>query len=276
MANFLLKKSYHINNLKISKFKDLWGSHGVFTTIRLVGKPGKLVLFNNHFINLIKSLKKYKIYSKNIEEKIKALIRANIKNNFKYNHLFRIALSKKLISISIRKRLKLSNNFELKVLNYKRIDPKYKNLKYKYILSKLNSYDATKVDILLVYKKKILETCTSNLLLIRNNRYYSPKNNCYIGNTINYLSKKVKINFKDINLKDIHKFDEILLIGSGKGVTPVKFIKQYKWKNRSLTGFKRIKKNFKLLICSLNFCVGIRNTFPSWFNPPFGCVVYQT
>ena len=248
MANFLLKKSYHINNLKISQFKDLWGSHGVFTTIRLVGKPGKLVLFNNHFINLIKSLKKYKIYSKNIEEKIKALIRANIKNNFKYNHLFRIALSKKLISISIRKRLKPSNNFELKVLNYKRIDPKYKNLKYKYILKKLNFYDATKVDILLVYKKKILETCTSNLLLIRNNKYYSPKNNCYIGNTINYLSKKVKINFKDINLKDIHKFDEILLIGSGKGVTPVKFIKQYKWKNKSMTGFKRIKKNFELLI----------------------------
>ena len=247
MANFLLKKSYHINNLKISQFKDLWGSHGVFTTIRLVGKPGKLVLFNNHFINLIKSLKKYKIYSKNIEENIKALIRANIKNNFKYNHLFRIALSKKLISISIRKRLKPSNNFELKVLNYKRIDPKYKNLQYKYILKKLNSYDATKVDILLVYKKKILETCTSNLLLVRNNKYYSPKNNCYIGNTINYLSKKVKINFKDINLKDIHKFDEILLIGSGKGVTPVKLIKQYKWKNKSVAGYKKINKYLKFL-----------------------------
>ena len=140
----------------------------------------------------------------------------------------------------------LSNNFKLEVLNYKRIDPKYKNLQYKYILKKLNSYDATKVDILLVYKKKILETCTSNLLLIRNNKYYSPKNNCYIGNTINYLSKKVKINFKDINLKDLHKFDEILLIGSGKGVTPVKFIKQYKWKNKSMACFKKIKKNFKL------------------------------
>ena len=247
MANFLLKKSYHINNLKISKFKDLWGSHGVFTTIRLIGKPGKLVLFNNHFINLIKSLKKYKIYSKNIEDNIKTLIRTNIGNNLKYNHLFRIALTKKLISISIRKRPKPSSNFQLKVLSYKRTDPKYKNLQYKYILNKLNSYDTSKVDILLVYKKKILETCTSNLLLVKNNKYYSPKNNCYIGNTINYLKKKVKINFKDINLKDIHKFDEILLIGSGKGVTPVKFIKQYKWKNKSLTGFKKINKYFKLL-----------------------------
>jgi len=247
MANFLLKKSYHINNLKISKFKDLWGSHGVFTTIRLIGKPGKLVLFKDHFINLIKSLKKYKIYSKHIEDNIKTLIRTNIRNNIKYNHLFRIALTKKLISISIRKRLKPSNNFELKVLNYKRVDPKYKNLQYKYILKKLNSYDATNVDILLVYKKKILETCTSNLLFIKNNKYYSPKNNCYIGNTINYLRKKIKINFRDINLEDIHKFDEILLVGSGKGITPVKFIKQYKWKNKSVTGFKKIYKYFKLL-----------------------------
>ena len=247
MANFLLKRSYHINNLKILKFNDLWGSHGVFTTIRLIGKPGKLVLFNNHFKNLIKSLKRYKIYSKHVEQNIKTLIRINIRNNLKYNHLFRIALTKKLISISIRKRSNLSNNFELKVLNYKRTDPKYKNLQYKYILKKLNSYDATKVDILLVYKKKVLETCTSNLLLIKNNKYYSPKNNCYIGNTINFLRKKIKVNFKDINLKDIHKFDEILLIGSGKGVTPVKFIKKYKWKYKSLNGFNKIKKYLKIV-----------------------------
>ena len=247
MANFLLKRSYHINNLKILKFNDLWGSHGVFTTIRLIGKPGKLVLFNNHFKKLIKSLKKYKIYSKHVEQNIKTLIRTNINNDLKYNHLFRIALTKKLISISIRKRSNLSNNFELKVLNYKRTDPKYKNLQYKYILKKLNSYDATKVDILLVYKKKVLETCTSNLLLIKNNKYYSPKNNCYIGNTINFLGKKIKVNFKDINLKDIHKFDEILLIGSGKGVTPVKFIKKYKWKYKSLNGFNKIKKYLKIV-----------------------------
>jgi hypothetical protein len=48
MVNFLLKKSYQIDNLKILKFKDLWGSNGVFTTIRLIGKQGKLVLFQSH------------------------------------------------------------------------------------------------------------------------------------------------------------------------------------------------------------------------------------
>ena len=66
MAIFLLKKSYQASNQKEIEFKDLWGSHGVFTTLRLIGKPGKLVLFKNHFSGLIKSLKKYKIYTKNI------------------------------------------------------------------------------------------------------------------------------------------------------------------------------------------------------------------
>ena len=61
MAIFLLKKSYQVSNQKEIGFKDLWGSHGVFTTIRLLGKPGKLILFKSHFKGLIKSLKKYKI-----------------------------------------------------------------------------------------------------------------------------------------------------------------------------------------------------------------------
>ena len=101
MANFLLKKSYQINNLKVTKFKDLWGSSGVFTTIRLVGKPGKLILYDNHLGNLIKSLKRYKIYSKSIESDIKNLIKNNLSKRIKYDHLLRIALTKKLISFSI-------------------------------------------------------------------------------------------------------------------------------------------------------------------------------
>ena len=38
------------------------------------------------------------------------------------------------------------------------------------------------------------------------------------------------------------KFDEIMLIGSGKGVTPVKYIKQMNWKSKNNFGYKRIIK----------------------------------
>ena len=48
MATLLLKKSYQINTLNEVPFKDLWGKHGVFTTIRLIGKPLKIVFLQNH------------------------------------------------------------------------------------------------------------------------------------------------------------------------------------------------------------------------------------
>ena len=242
MAIFLLKKSYQLSNQKEIGFKDLWGSHGVFTTIRLLGKPGKLILFKSHFKGLIKSLKKYKIYSKNIETNIKRLIYSSINKNINYDHLFRIALTKKFISISIRKRINPKKDFELKLINYRRIDPETKNLYYKKILKELNKYDPSKTDIALVYRGKILETCTSNILFFKNREYFSPKNNCYIGNTINYLKGKIKISFKDIYYRDLKKFDEIMLIGSGKGVTSVKYIKQMNWKSKNNFGYKKVNK----------------------------------
>ena len=243
MANFLLKKSYQASNQKEIGFKDLWGSRGVFSTIRLLGKPGKLILFKSHFEGLIKSLKKYQIYSKNIEKNIKHLIFSSVKKNINYDHLLRVALTKKILSISIRKRLKPKKNFELKLINYRRIDPVTKNLYYKKILKELNKYDPSKTDIALVYKGKILETCTSNILFFKNREYFSPKNNCYIGNTINYLKGKIKISFKDIYYRDLKKFDEIMLIGSGKGVTSVKYVKQMNWKSKNNFGYLKVNKH---------------------------------
>ena len=66
MATLLLKKSYQLSNLKEVTFNDLWGSRGVFTTMRMVGKPPKLILLKPHLENLIKS-------TKNIKERKKLL-----------------------------------------------------------------------------------------------------------------------------------------------------------------------------------------------------------
>ena len=113
----------------------------------------------------------------------------------------------------------------------------------------MNKYDPSKIDIALVYKGKILETCTSNILFFKDNKYFSPKNDCYIGNTIKYLKGKIKISFQDIYYKDLKKFEEIMLIGSGKGMTPVKYIKEMNWKSKNNFGYKKINKylNFKSL-----------------------------
>ena len=243
---FLLKKSYLHKNLKEIKFNDLWNSYGVFTTMRVVGKPLKILFFKNHINNLIKSLKIYEIYEKNLKKKIIRLISLNLKKNKKYDHLFRIALNHNIISISIRKRFKPKLNFNLKLINYKRIDPKYKNLKYKKILSYQRIMDTTKMDIALYKDKKILETGTSNLLFVKNNQIYSPKSNFYKGTTFKFFHKKLKkIKHRNIFIDSLNTFDEIILVGSGKGVVSVKSIEKPFWKRKSLKYYRILSKIYQ-------------------------------
>ena len=246
MATLLLKKSYQLNNLKEVTFKDLWGSKGVFTTMRMVGNPPKLILLKPHLENLIKSTKKYGIRQKNLKNIIKYLINKNTIYKGPDN-LFRIALNKKLISVSIRKRPKPKSNFNLLLFKYKRIEPNYKNLYYKKILAKLSKVDSAKFDVALVANNKILETGTSNLVFVKNGKIFSPKKNCYFGNTIKFINQKVKIFFKDILINNIKEYEEIILVGSGKGVTSVSKIEELNWKRRKKVCYEKLNKIYNSL-----------------------------
>ena len=134
------------------------------------------------------------------------------------------------------------------MFKYKRIEPNYKNLYYKKILAKLSKVDSTKFDIALVEKDKILETGTSNLVFVKNGKIFSPKKNCYFGNTIKFINQKVKIFFKDISINNIKQYDEIILIGSGKGVTPVSKIVELNWKQRKTVCYKKLNKIYNSLL----------------------------
>ncbi len=251
MVTYSLKKSYQLKSFKETTFKDLWGDHGIFTTMWIFGKPAKILFFDNHINNLIESLKSYRIIKKSIKKDIIKLINKNLYENKKYNHLLRIALNKKIISISLRKRVAPKLNFNLKLINLKREKPEFKNLKYKKILSHLSKMDNSKSDIGLIYNKKILETGTSNLLFIRNKKVFAPVKDHYEGNTYKFFKTKIKkIIKKDILLKDLKNYDEIILIGSGKGVASVKTIKEINWRRKNLNKFKVFSKYYKSAIKS--------------------------
>ena len=71
----------------------------------------------------------------------------------------------------------------------------------------------------------------------------------YEGITFKFFSKKIKkIVKKDIFIKDLNNFDEIILIGSGKGVTSVRTINNNKWKRKSLKSYKILKNYFNQAI----------------------------
>lgn len=253
MATYLLKKSFQLKDLKETKFKDLWGDHGVFTTMWIFGKPSKILFFESHIRNLIKSLKTYGIIKKSLKKDILKLINKNLTKNKKYNHLLRVALNKKIISISLRKRIKPKLNFDLKLVNLKREKPQYKNLKYKKILSYLSKMDNSRFDIGLVSNKKLLETGTSNLLFVKDNKFFTPKKDYYQGNTFKYFKTKIKkIIKKDIFVKELKTYDEIILIGSGKGVASVKTIKDINWKRKNLNKFNILTKYYNSAIKNSN------------------------
>jgi len=251
MVIYSLKKSYQLKNLKEIIFKDLWDDHGIFTTMWIFGKPPKILFYKNHIKNLLFSLKKYGIKKRFIRKDILKIINKNLSKKKKYNHLLRVAINKKVISISLRKRVSPKLNFELKLVNLKREKPQYKNLKYKKILFYLSKMDNSKSDIALFSKNKILETGTSNLLFIKGKKVFTPKKDYYEGITYKFFKTKVKrIIKKDIFIKDLKNYEEILLVGSGKGVTSVKKINNIGWKRKNLRQYKIFLKNYRLAIKS--------------------------
>ena len=215
----------------------------------IFGKPLKILFFENHIKNLIKSLQMYGIQKRHLHKNILKIINENLSKKIKYNHLLRVALNKKIISISLRKRVSPKSSFNLKLVNLKREKPQYKNLKYKKILSHLMKMDNSKSDIGLVYKKKILETGTSNLLFIKHNKIYTPTKGYYEGNTFKFVKSKIKkVIKKDIFVNDLKSYDEILLVGSGKGIASIKTIKQIGWKRKNLKKFRILSKYYNSII----------------------------
>ena len=82
-------------------------------------------------------------------------------------------------------------------------------------------------------------------MFIKHNKIYSPIKGYYEGNTLQFFKRKIKkIIKKDIFVKDFKNYDEILLVGSGKGVASIKTIKQIGWKRKNLKKFKVLSKYY--------------------------------
>ena len=94
-----------------------------------------------------------------------------------------------------------------------------------------------------------METGTSNLLFIKDKKVFTPKKDYYEGNTYKFFKTKIKkIVKKDILVAELKNYDEIILIGSGKGVTSVKSIKQIKWRRKNLNQYKIFTKYYRIAI----------------------------
>ena len=109
-------------------------------------------------------------------------------------------------------------------------------------------------DVALSSHYKILESGTSNILLIKDDKVYSPLEGIYKGITYKFFKQKLKkIINKNIFIKTLNNYDEILLVGSGKGVASIETIKNIKWQRKSLNFYKKLSYiyNKEILKCSI-------------------------
>ena len=242
MANILFRKSYLHKTFDKVTYESLWNTKGVFTTIRLIGLPPKFLFLKDHLNNLNRSIKKMNINFTLKSSTFENLLRNKIRMNVKYDHLLRLAVNNKKISITLRKRLKYAAPLKGILVNYQRPNPSIKNLYYKKILGYLKKINSQSCEVILVNKRNILEGCTTNIICIKNKRLYLPKTKYYFGTTLQFIVRHTKrrIVKKNINVKDLDLFDEILLVGSGKGVMKLQSITQVKWNSKSSIIFKEL------------------------------------
>ena len=242
MANILFRKSYlHKTFYKVS-YESLWNTKGAFTTIRLIGLPPKFLFLNDHLNTLNRSIKKMNIDFILKSSTFENLLRNKIRMNVKYDHLLRLAVNNKKISITLRKRLKHAAPLKGILVNYQRPNPSIKNLYYKKILGYLKKINSKSCEIILIKKRNILEGCTTNIICVKNKKLYLPKTKYYFGTTLQFIVRHTKrrIVKKNINVKDLDLFDEILLVGSGKGVMKLQSISQVKWNSKSSIIFNEL------------------------------------
>jgi len=242
MANILFRESYLHKAFNKVTYESLWNTKGVFTTIRLIGLPPKFLFLKEHLNNLNRSIKKMNIDFTLKSSTFENLLRNKIRMNIKYDHLLRLAVNNKKISITLRKRLKHITPLKGILVNYQRPNPSIKNLYYKKILEYLKKINPQSCEVILMNKRNILEGCTTNIICVKNKKLYLPKTKYYFGTTIQFIicHTKRRIVKKNINVKDLDLFDEILLVGSGKGVIKLQSIPQVKWNSKSSIIFKEL------------------------------------
>ena len=250
MVNILFKKSYQHKSLQNIPFDDLWNKKGIFTTIRVIGKPRRFLFMEGHLNNLNQSLKVLSIGIQIEKSFLNNIVYKLFKNNIYYDHLFRIAVTNKKISLSLRKRLKVKTKLKGVFVSYQRPNWKLKNLQYNKILTFLKNVDSQSQEIILTKNNLILEGATTNILYVINKTIYIPKNGYYSGITLRFFLKhsKRKIIKKNITKVQLKACDEIILVGSGRGVVNLDTIPQIHWHKSSNIVFNEFYKMYKSYI----------------------------
>ena len=157
----------------------------------------------------------------------------------------------------------ISKKYDLNIDEMNLLFPGGKNDFLQFVLEQLNidleNY-CKKLDLIrLPVHKRIRKILLSKIYIMdKEKKFYKkiflslliPKKNYYIGITLQFIKKYTKrqIIKTNISFNKINDFDEILLVGSGKGIVALNNIPQLRWKNKRQVIYKELQELYNLHI----------------------------
>lgn len=243
-----------MGDIKISPY-DLGFLRGyaVFDVMRTT-KKGKIFLLDEHYQRIKKSAKqiglKFNLSKKEFENTIYKLMKRNQVKKVTIRTVVTggigkdgiIFLGRENIMIFLEKfafpkKENLEKGIKIITHNFKREIPKIKTTNYLEIISQQKrKQKAQAYEVLYIKDKKVFETSTSNIFIIKNNKIFTPKNGILLGTTRNLVVRllkknlpvgqagKIKISEQEITEKMLNSADEVFLTATSKNVLPVRKI----------------------------------------------------
>lgn len=91
------------------------------------------------------------------------------------------------------------------------------NIDYQFKYSNRANFEKIKTDkdeVIIIQNNKVTDCRIGNLLFLKENIWYSPKDYLLKGTQLSYLLAQNKIMLKEININEIHQYEKIMMINA--------------------------------------------------------------
>ena len=235
-----------------------WGRNGSFSTLRVF--PGRLLPFRRDYLDRL--LESAEILGLRwippmslLEERLADFL-PSLPSRFE--GLLRICLFEDCLGFSHRASPPSSEPVKGRLLVHRRPEPRAKSTLDKDLYARLSELDRVKEDWIIIDPeiRDLRESATCNLVFAKGETLTIPESGVLRGIVLNQLLPRLEEHFSIIRSRpakqEVTDYEEILLCGTGRGVSPLRSIPELGWKSTSGSTFKLIRSIYEDLITAEN------------------------
>ncbi len=231
-------------------YSDPWGSPGAYSTILVEGAPPTPVFLDRHMKRLTQSLRLLDLNTALPLKFVEDAILNTATSNPETPYMIRVAITH--AGLFICKLPQSGKESELRGIfcTVRRRLPSAKSMMDIELHRIVQTLDRNHEECILMSEDgRILEGATSNLLFVQNKNIIAPVRDNLPGITRQILKECLPNDWiwqeSDVRVEHLEDVEEILVCGSGKGVSCLKSLPEARWKNKSMKAFNKFVRLFR-------------------------------